>query len=350
MVRLFPYGGRRVVANGGGEDDPVRRRSVLALAGLAAPAALLTKMDEALVSRPAPRDEASPADVAGMLAHAGRQFDDGRLAPLVRDLPALLSAGHDVVDRMPGDERCLALLARCYDLASEALHKAGGMQAARLTADRAVTYAGLSGDPLAQAMAARSYGVALRHEGRQQLAAEVTYAAARRLAGTGLTSGAQASVLAQILCTSAYSAAQAGGRDHALTLIGEAAAAARHVRPDAAGSGRFPVTPAQVTQYKVGIHWSLGEPGEALRAGHGLRAAQFPTAERRARLYTDLARVWDQAGDPSRAIAALLAAHGQAPSEVRARPSVRALARDLTRDHAARSGAGKLAQIVSRTD
>jgi transcriptional regulator with XRE-family HTH domain len=349
-VRFFPPCGRSVVEDGGEEDDPVRRRSVLTLAGLAAPAAVLGRMDEALVSLPTPRSVASPDDMTRMLARAGRQFDDGRLAPLVRELPDLLAAGHDLVDRSPSDEKRMALLARSYDLASETLHKAGGMQAARITADRAVTYAGLSGDPLAQAMAARSYGVVLRHEGRQERAAQVTYTAAGRLAGTRLTSGGEASVLAQILCTSAYSAAQAGDRDRAISLIGEAAVAARHVRPDPGGSGRFPVTPAQVAQYKVGVHWSLGEPGEALRAGRELRPPQFPTAERRARLYTDLARVWDQAGHPDRAIAALLAAHGQAASEVRDRPSIRALALDLARAHPARPGADKLAKILSRAE
>jgi hypothetical protein len=171
---------------------------------------------------PAPGERTSAATVTTLLGHARDQFDQGRVTQLASGLPRMLSAGHDLLDRAPGDERHLALLARCYHLACEGLHKSGSAQAARITADRAVTYARLSGDPSAEAMAARSTAVVLRHEGRQELAAGVTRAAADRLAQAGLRTTGTANALAQVLCTGAYSAAQAGDRDEATDMITQA--------------------------------------------------------------------------------------------------------------------------------
>lgn len=71
--------------------------------------------------------------------------------------------------------------------------------------------------------------------------------------------------------------------------------------------------------------------------------------ERRARLLTDLARVWAQADDPGRAIGALLAAHGHARTEVRDRSSIRGLAIELVRRHPAGTGADRLALILAGT-
>jgi tetratricopeptide (TPR) repeat protein len=61
--------------------------------------------------------------------------------------------------------------------------------------------------------------------------------------------------------------------------------------------------------------------------------AQFPTPERRGRLHTDLARAWWQWGRPDQAARALLAAHRQAPAEVRARPAIRTIVTDLLERH-----------------
>jgi hypothetical protein len=346
--RFIPPGSHSVAASDSGKDDPVRRRSLLLGAGLAAPAAaLLARVDSALAVIPAPRSPGTPARVASLLSTARSQFEDGQLTELVLGLPELLAAGHDLIDRSPGDERHLALLAGSYDLAAEAMHKAGTTQAARLTADRGVTYARLSGDPVAEAMAARSLAIVLRHEGRQDLAAEVTRTAANRLAAGGLKTGPAANAFALVLCTAAYSAAQACDRGEATAMITDARTAARHIPRALQEVPRFVVSPAQVALYEVGIAWSLGEPGAALNAARGLSPGQFPTPERRARLFTDMARVWDQAGQPYRAIGALLSACGHAASEVRDRPSIRSLGLDLIRSNPVAAGADRLAAILS---
>lgn len=347
----FPPGSRSVAAvDDSGKEGPVRRRDVLFGAGLAAPAALLARVDAALAIMPAPGTRASAAGVTALLARARADFDDGHLTELVRRLPELLAVGHDLADQSPGDERHLALLAGCYDLAAEALHKSGSPQAARISADRAVTYARLSGDPAAEGMAARSFAVVLRHEGRPDLAAAVVRTAVDRLAATGLRTTRAASALAQVLCTAAYSSAQAGDHGDADAMVTEARDIASRTTAGRADIPRFTITPAQAALYQVGIWWSLGEPGKALDAARGLRPAQFPTPERRARLFTDLARVWDQAGKPDRAITALLSASRHAASEVRDRASIRTLASGLVRDHPSAAGAGQLAGVLGRSE
>jgi hypothetical protein len=95
----------------------------------------------------------------------------------------------------------------------------------------------------------------------------------------------------------------------------------------------FALTDAQVTLYQLGIHWALGDAGAGLHAARDLQPAHFPTPERRARLHTDRARAWAQWGKPAETAKALLSAHAEAPAEVRARPSIRNLAKELIHEH-----------------
>ncbi|WP_341274991.1 hypothetical protein [Streptomyces kasugaensis] len=171
----------------------------------------------------------------------------------------------------------------------------GRYSASRITADRSHTYARLSGSPLAAAASARTFSIVLRHEDRADTAQRVTLGAAARIEATGLTTPAQAAAFAQMLCIVAYSAAQAGDRDRALEMIGDAERAAALLPDQPAGPRHsFSVTPSSVTLYKVGVLWSLGDAGAAVHTGRNLHPARFPTAERRGRLHTDLARAWWQ--------------------------------------------------------
>lgn len=331
----------------GREDDPVRRREFLGVAGAVLPATVFTQIDDALALMPPA--QAPPSTVAVTLARARRQFSAGQLGPILKGLPHLLSTAHEAFAARPDDPRNAVTLAAAYDLGSEALYKAGQHASSRITADRATTYAKLSEDPAAMAMAARSLGTVLRHEGRKALAEQITMKAAVYLdeSGTPTPTPDAANALAQIYCTSAYSAAQAGDADTALTLIKEAERAAQSVTPHAlARPNRFPVDPAQVRLYELGVRWALGDLGEAMRVGRTLRAAQFGTRERRARLYTDLGRVWWRAGKPDQTAAALLAAHRHSAAEIN-RPSIHALAQQVVRRHPRARGADRLALAIS---
>lgn len=309
------------------EEDDVRRRELLA-AGFVVPAVLLAGMDDALAMMPEPSGPAGAAAVSNRLARLRGTYDAGNLARVIGALPDLLASADSLVRTSPGPARH-ALLAACYDLATEALSKTGYESASRITADRAVISAGLSGSAASAAYAARSLAIVLRHQGRQELAERVTLHAAGELDKAGLSTRMQAAAYAQTLCTCAYSAAQAGSREQALDMIGEAGRAAARNPGQPLPGYAIAVTPAHVTLYEIGVHWSLGDAGAALHAARNLRPGQLPTAERRGRLHTDLARAWWQWGKPEQTARSLIAAFRESPSEVTSRPAMRRMADDL---------------------
>jgi hypothetical protein len=252
--------------------------------------------------------------------------------------PDLLAVVHEAAEQ-DGDPAAHARLAACYDLATEVLSKIGRYSSSRITADRATTCAAMSGS-------ARTLGIVLRHEGRQRIADQITLKAAGRLEATGLVTPAQSAAYTQMLCTCAYNAAQAGDRDRALELITEAERAAARLPDHPIGGQPFTVTPAQVTLYRVGVHWSLGDAGAALHVGQVLRPGQFSTLKRRGRLHTDMARAWWQWGKAEHTARALLAVYHQGPAEVRDRPAIRKLVTDLIGQHPRVPGVRELATAV----
>ncbi|WP_149828576.1 helix-turn-helix domain-containing protein [Streptomyces tailanensis] len=331
----------RVAADGPrcAKEDPMRRRTLLAAAGLTAPAQLLACVDDALAITPAPTGSAIPLDTR--LTRARSLFDAGRHTDLLEALPGLLADAHDAARSRT--DLAHARLSSCYSLAAQLLVKIGRYDRARLTADRATVYAELSGSPLATAAAARELSIVLRHQDQPGAAQRLILSAAAQVEATGLRTPAQSAAYAQMLCTTAYTAARAGDREQALTMIREASQAARNL-PQQAPAGRlFPITPAAVDLYEVGVHWALGDAGSAIQAGQALHPDQFPTAERKGRMHTDLGRAWWQWGKPEQTAHELLSALRVSPGEVRDRPAIRQIVRDLSTRHPRVSGVRELA-------
>ncbi|MFH9426465.1 hypothetical protein [Streptomyces sp. NPDC017529] len=138
----------------------MRRRTLLAAAGLAAPAQFLIGVDVALAGVPDPSGSAAPLDQR--LARARGLFDAGQHARLLEALPGLLGDAH--VAARSRQELALARLSTTYSLLSQVLTKIGRYQQSRQAADRATVYADLSGSPLAAAAAAREMSIVLRHQ------------------------------------------------------------------------------------------------------------------------------------------------------------------------------------------
>ncbi|MGW0552127.1 helix-turn-helix domain-containing protein [Streptomyces altiplanensis] len=334
----------RVVADGPrcAEEDPMRRRTLLAAAGLTAPAALLAGVQDALASTPEPTG--SPIPLERRITAARGYFDAGQHSKLLKALPGLLADARTAVQSR--QEVDLARLSACYSLTSQVLTKIGNYDQSRLSADRATIYAELSGSPLVAAAAARELSIVLRHQDQPAAAQRHILDAVSRVEGTGLKTAAQASAYAQMLCTTSYTAARAGDRDQALTMIREATRAARDLPQEPPEGRLFPITPAAVDLYAVGVNWALGDAGAALEAGRGLRAAQFKTAERKGRMHTDLGRAWWQWGKPEQTAAELLSALRVSPGEVRDRPAIRKIATDLHSRHAQVTGVRELATAL----
>lgn len=322
----------------------MRRRTLLTATAAAGPAALLTGLDEALADTPAP-------SLAGRLderlAAARELYDQGAHSRLLTVLPGLIADGHSAARARRDLDQ--ARLSSVYSLASSVLTKLGSYDRARITADRARTWAEVSGSPLASAAAAREWAIVLRHQNQNSAAQRLMTSAAADVEATGLRTDASASAYAQMLCTLAYTAARGGQRADALAMTEEARRAARKL-PAAAPAGRlFPISPAAVDLYAVGVHWALGDAGAALEAGKNLRAVQFPTAERKGRLGTDMARAWWAWNRPEQTARALLDAHRASPGEVRDRPAIRGIVTELAQRHPRINGVRELHAAVART-
>lgn len=342
---VIAFGGTTVTAIAQGpqhEEDPMRRRSVVTAAALAAPASVLARVDDALAA--VPSAEVSSQALQSRIVRARGLFDAGRYTAVLAEVPGILADAHRAARSRT--ELGYGQLSGCYSLAAQALAKLESYDRARVAADRATVYADLSGSAIAAAAAAREMAIVLRHQGRQQIAQRLVADAAARIEATGLATVAYRSAYAQMLCTTAYTAAQAGDRDEALTMIGEATAAARTLPTEAPGARLFPVTPATVDLYAVSVHWALGDSGAALELGSKLHVGQFATAERRARFHTDMARAWWQWGKPGQAATALLEALRVSPSEVRDRPAIRHIVTDLRNHHPLVPGVRELAALT----
>ncbi|KUL27474.1 helix-turn-helix domain-containing protein [Streptomyces regalis] len=320
------------------KEDPMRRRTLLAAAGLVAPAQLLANVDDALAITPDPTGSTVPLDTR--LARARALFDAGRHADLLDAFPGLLADAHDAARSR--SDLAHARLASCYCLAARLLIKIGRYERARLTADRATVYAELSSSPLAAAAAARELSIVLRHQDQPDAARRLIVDAAVKVEATGLTTAAKSAAYAQMLCTASYTAARAGDREQALTMIREASRAASGLPRQAPASRVFSLTPAAVDLYAVGVHWALGDAGTAIQAGRALHPDQFPTAERKGRMHTDLGRAWWQWGKAEQTATELLSALRVSPGEVRDRPAIRQIVSDLSVRHPRVSGVREL--------
>lgn len=322
----------------------MRRRTLLTATAATGPAALLMGLDDVLAHTPATTRSAQPLD--RRLPAARELYDAGAHQRLLAALPSLIADGHaSAASRRDLDQ---ARLSSVYSLASAVLIKVGSYDRARSTADRARTWAEVSGSPLAAAAAAREWAIVLRHQDQHADAQRVMSLAAAKVEATGLRTDAAASAYAQMLCTLAYTAARGGQRAEALAMTEEARRAACRL-PETAPTGRlFPISPAAVDLYAVGVHWALGDAGAALEAGKDLRASQFPTAERKARWGTDMARAWWAWGRPEQTAQALLDAYRASPGEVRDRPAIRQIVSELAVRHPRTTGVPELHTAVIR--
>lgn len=345
------------------QEDAVRRRSLFAgaagvgiamAAGVSASAAAGPKPPvdpaaslEAALFAPQPAAPVSAARLARGLAAAKDDFMAARYASLGEHLPALLAGAEATRDASSGHarEEACAAVARGYVLATELAVKQHS-DVAWATADRALTAARASGDPVVIGEAARVLGITMRRAGRPGAAVDLLRQTAAQLDVEQAT-GCSA-VAATLLLTAAYTAACDQRRSDALDLLGQAGAVVDRLSAVPSRS-LFTVDASrvQVDSYWVSVHNALGTPDEGVAAAGRLAGVRWSSAERQARAATDVARMWHRLGDQKRTFGALRAVEQAAPEEVR-RPALRALTAELAygpvslpglRDFAKRTGA-----------
>jgi hypothetical protein len=321
-------------------DEQMKRRVLLAgLVGITA-SGFLPRSDQTTTPPStgsldsllrAPARGAAPVSLTQlgtMVANAHRAFDACHYQALTDSLPGLIAtvrASHDAA--APGMQRdqTSGFLARTYVLGSKLAVKQHEDAIGLAAADRALTAANASGDPLAIAASSRSIAIALRRRGCIDDATSVLTRAAIDLDidhGDPPTDVLAAYGL--LLCTAAYSLAQQGKVGPALELIGEAEEAAARIGLRQSSRFEMMFTSSDVAVYRIGIHHALGESGAALKYATAIDPRQLSNPERRARYHIDTARAWQQHGSAVRACQELLAIERHTPEEI-CRPSAKAL-------------------------
>jgi tetratricopeptide (TPR) repeat protein len=334
-------------AAGGQEDDPVRRRTFVELTGISIVDALLpTRAAQppantgplALMltaqmtgTAPEPAEASDLTTLSRSVSRARSQYQACRYSELVSRLPALL-AGLDAACVILADDarlRAYALSADAYHVTAGFLLKAGDQGLAHLAADRSMSAALASQDPLTVGASARIVTHALMNSGQLTAAISTARNHSLRLDREIKEQTPEfLSVYGSVLLRGAIAAAQHDERGTAHEMLAEAADAARRLGTDAnlRGTAFGPVN-AQLHQVNVAV--TLGDAGTAVDLARRINLAAITVTERKASLLIDVARAFFQWGRYEQAYAALRAAEQTAPEEVAARPAVCALARNL---------------------
>ncbi|WBB78974.1 helix-turn-helix domain-containing protein [Micromonospora sp. WMMD882] len=285
------------------------------------------------------------AELGRRVGHAWLTYQHANYPQLLRMLPDLLGdtrRAHAVRSVGAADP-----LVQAYRITASALVKLGVAELAWLAADRAMTVAATSGDPLLVAVAAIPVGQALRALGQSRPAMAATVTAAHRIRATipGQGPPDALSVLGTLLLEGALAAAVGNYPRGVRELLDRAAGLAGQV-----GDGHdhqwTGFGPTAVELARVAAAVDLGDAGEAV-ARHravvdGERWRRLP-AERRAAHLVDAARAYLLLGDHAAAGRALTDADRVAPAETRSRPVARTLLTAIVRGGPATPGVTRLA-------
>ena len=332
----------------GQEDDPVRRRTFVELTGISVVDALLPSraagtppvdtgplaliLTARMTGTARGRAEAPDLTILSRsVSRARSQYQACRYSELVSQLPALLADLDVACVTLTGDSRrhASALSADAYHVTAGFLLKAGDQGLAHLAADRSMSAALASQDPLTVGASARIVTHTLMNSGQLTAAISTARNHSLRLEHEVTERTPEfLSVYGSVLLRGAIAAAQHDERGTAHEMLAEAADAARRLGTDAnlRGTAFGPVN-AQLHQVNVAV--TLGDAGTAIDLARRINLAVITVTERKATLLIDIARAFFQWGRYEQAYAALRAAEQTAPEEVATRPAVSALVRNL---------------------
>jgi hypothetical protein len=331
-------------AEGGQEENPLRRREFVGLAGAAMFSAMLTStptggpaagdpLAPVLTGHTAEPLEAAP-DLTALTAavnRARREYQACRYADLLKYLPGLLARLHAAALALDGDDelRVHALSADAHHVAAGLLLKLDDLGLAYLAADRSMRAARASEDSLVAGASARIITHTLMRGRHHAAATAIASGYATQLdRSTSTHTPESLSVHGSLLLRGASAAAEQGNRGTAYELLDEADAAGQRVGADGNLRGTA-FGPTNAKQHRVNIAVTLGDAGTANDMARRIDLDSITVTERKASLLIDTARAFLQWGKHDKSYIALRAAEQTAHEEVAGRPRVHRLIRQL---------------------
>lgn len=286
---------------------------------------------------------AASVDEVWELTHAA-QFS-AVSAAVTRLLPILERAVR-TVPAIDG-QRAYLLLSRTYQALAAAFVRQNEADAAWVAADRAITAAEWSGNPLHVCASVFRMVQAFVRLRRLEQAEHAATSAVTALKAQGELTPEGLSVLGSLHLSLGLVYARAGQRAEAREQIAEARTIAQQL-----GDGRndfnLEFGPANVEIQAVSTAVELGDAGEALDIGLAIEVETL-SPERRGRLLMDLGRAHAQRRHPGEALDCLLRAEALTPETVRTHIAVRGTIRELVLV-AGRNASPELTALAERAD
>ncbi|MEU2429683.1 helix-turn-helix transcriptional regulator [Streptomyces sp. NPDC007861] len=322
------------------ETEDMRRRTFLAasIASLTAPTPATAAHDDLVRALlPSPRTgsgQAGALDVGSLearVAVARRLFCTCDYAELEATLPGLLADLREAAGDHRNEAEMAGLLATAYQTSTSLLLKQGDHGNAWLAVGRALAEAERSCDPVVLASSVRVHAHVLTREKHTTQAVTLVRHTAGQLAGSyDRRPPRYLAAVGLLLLRGVTAASTAGDRAATREFLDEAQDVARYValdRPDAWAN----FSPTNVALHAVSAAVAFGDAGIALNTAAPLMRRHIPVPERRAALWVEAARAYNQQGRLADGYQALRIAETCAAQDVR-RPAVR----DLVADMAAR--------------
>ena len=340
------------------KGDSVNRRELMALAGTAlagaivSPAAVLQDLSLVLVDlAPAldPRANLSVTSLAEGLSRMKAAYQACQYQLVATELPDLLNRAKAGGTYVVGDDRLqvAAIDSQLHHVPASVLLKLDGHALASVAADRSMTAAHRSENPVMVAASARIVSHTLMSAGQHKAAHHFAAAQAEALeAELSDQTIDSLSVYGALLLRGAVAAGMAQDSSSARTLLDEAERAG--ARLDGPANHQWTAFCLDnVLAHHLAVEILLGNAGTAVENLQRIKLDNLGIAERKATACIDATRAYTQSGKHDPAVTALLAAEQISPAELRVRPVVRELVQQI-RTAAPASVRGELNALVDR--
>jgi len=290
------------------------------------------RLSSTLFGSSVPRAAVDVDMVARRTEHGWEDYQRGQLGRVIAALPGLISSAQVLEQSPPAAQRSRswAVSARIHHLAATTLAKVGESDLAWMSAERAMSAAEQSEDPLSLASAARAGTHALLAVGRFDEAVELGETAARWVSRQVRDNDPAAlSIVGMLYLRTAVAAARRQDRSTTADLIGRALTAAQQLGRDE-NHWYTSFGPTNVELHRLSTSLDLGDVLYVIDHGPEVDTTHLPV-ERSVSHQIDLARAYNYDARTDEALHELLTAEQAAPQIVRHNAVVRETVKALHR-------------------